>query len=137
MAINKTISKPEIIIKKNQLDDFVDGLPDRGPFGEELIFNKQRSIIFNRVVPSDGLAEKSESHDNYVDIFLVQEGQEEFFVGGEIINKEEVSEGEWRGSGLANARKYKISAGDIMVVPKGVPHQHGQGIVKIIIIKTA
>ncbi len=131
------MSKPEIIIKKNQFNDFVKSMPDKGPFGEELIFNEQRSVVFNRTVPSDDPAKKSELHDNYVDIFLVQEGQEEFFVGGELVDKEEVSKGEWRGSGLTNAKKYEIAAGDIVIIPKGVPHQHGQGTVKIMVIKTS
>ena len=112
-------------------------LPEVGPFGEELKTNENRSVVSYKNLTSGGVAGKAELHENYNDIFLVQEGEEELFIGGEIKDKQEVSSGEWRGENLEGYASYRIKAGDTVVIPKGIAHRHGEGIIKFICIKTS
>ncbi len=128
---------PEIILKKQTIENYVKSLPKTGQFGEKVLVNKNETVIINKNITSDKSAEYAEIHDNYVDIFMIQEGQEELFIGGEIKDKKSVSPGEWLGRDLIGARKYNIEAGDVIIIPKGVAHQHGQGLVKMIVIKTS
>lgn len=127
----------EIILKNKDLSDYLKSLPKIGPFGEKVLSNGDETVIVYKNITSSEPAEYAESHDNYADIFIVQAGREELFIGGEMKNKETVSAGEWRGKDLSGARKYDIGAGDIIIIPKGVAHQHGRGAVKMTVIKTS
>jgi mannose-6-phosphate isomerase-like protein (cupin superfamily) len=127
----------EIILKRGDLKKYVKSLPEIGPFGEKVLTNLDGTVLVNKNITSLEPAEFAEIHDNFVDIFVVVEGKEELFVGGGIKDKKSVSAGEWLGAGLSGARKYDIAAGDIVIIPKGVAHQHGQGAVKMIVIKTS
>ncbi|MFH1522513.1 MAG: cupin domain-containing protein [Patescibacteria group bacterium] len=126
----------EIVIKKNDLDKFINSLPETGPYGEKMLANSQETVIVSKNITGQEPAPKAEMHENYVDIFLVTEGKEELFIGGELKDKESVSSGEWLGMNLVGARKYNIEAGDIIIIPKGVPHQHGKGVIRLAVIKT-
>ena len=124
----------EIIIKAVNIKDFISSLPKEGKFGEKIFFNNNESILGFKIITSKEPS-KSESHDNFTDVFLVQEGSEEFFIGGEIVNKELKAVGEWIGSDISGARKYIIEAGDVVIIPKGIPHMHGNGVIKSVVIK--
>ncbi len=126
---------PEILLKAKQIKDFSSKLPEKGPFGKELISNIQKSIIISESVTSSDISPEAELHENYTDIFIVKQGKEEIFIGGEIADKESVSPGEWRGKTLVKAREYFIEAGDLVIIPKGIAHQHGVGTIKMIVIK--
>lgn len=136
MIIKKEREKsiPEVLLKSEQIEKFVSNLGDN-PFGEQLLKNSHKSVIVFRLLTSDEMSPKAEIHENYTDIFLVKEGEEEFFIGGEIVDKESVDDGEWSGSNLVGARKYNIKAGDVVIIPKGVPHRHGVGQIKMMVVK--
>lgn len=131
------MEEKEILFKREELEEAMVSLPKVGPFGEELVKNPDQSVIISKTITADGVSPRAELHENYTDIFLVQEGEEELFIGGEIADKQETGPGEWRGQNLEGARTYKVKAGDIVVIPKGVAHRHGLGTIKIIVIKTA
>ena len=65
----------------------------------------------------------SESHDFEDDIYMVLEGAADLYLGGEIVEKREVSEGQWRGETLTeDAKMQRISAGDMVFIPATTPH---------------
>ena len=129
------MNNPELILRTKDINNFISTLPQDGPFAEELIANKEKSGVVFRSITDKTRSKKSELHENYTDIFIIHEGSEELFVGGEIEDSEETRPGEWRGKGLIGARKYQVEAGDIVIVPKGVAHQHGEGVLKMIALK--
>lgn len=131
------MQNPEIIIKKGDLSEYVKSLPESGPFGEKVLANLDGTAMVNKIITSSEPSEYAEIHDNFVDIFIVLGGEEELFIGGEIKDKKSASAGEWLGKELNGARKYEVEAGDIVIIPKGVAHQHGRGVVKMIVIKTS
>ncbi|MDD4271706.1 MAG: YhcH/YjgK/YiaL family protein [Patescibacteria group bacterium] len=127
--------KKEIIIKRELIDKIAASLTSADIFGEEILANDKRSVIVSKNVTGKKIAAKAEIHDNYADIFLVKDGQEKIFIGGEISDKRKIAPGEWRGEILKNAKTYNIKAGDIIIIPKGIAHRHGEGLVKMIVIK--
>ncbi|MFH1427200.1 MAG: YhcH/YjgK/YiaL family protein [Patescibacteria group bacterium] len=127
----------EIILKQDQIKEIGISFPEVGPFGKELMANLEKSAIVNSTVTFKDKAKQAELHEAYTDIFIILEGSEEIFIGGEIIEKEEENKGEWRGKGLINNRSYKVATGDIIIIPKGIAHQHGEGVLKMIVLKIA
>lgn len=125
----------EIIIKNSDLIEYIKSLPETGPFGEKILANGRETAMVNKNITGKEPSKEAELHENFADIFIVKEGREEFFTGGEIKDKKLVSPGEWRGENLLGARKHIIEAGDTIIIPKGVAHQHGAGAVKMIVIK--
>ncbi len=120
------------IIKKALRD-----LPKKGPYGKEVAVNKERTIIISCLITSEEASPKAEMHENYNDTLFIVEGEEEFFVCGDITDKKSSGPGEWSGEILKGASKYCVKKGDILVIPKGIPHKHGKGIIKSIIVKTS
>ena len=81
------MQNPEIIIKKGDLSEYVKSLPESGPFGEKVLANSDGTAMVNKIITSSEPSEYAEIHDNFVDIFIVLEGEEELFIGGEIKDK--------------------------------------------------
>lgn len=68
----------------------------------------------------DGVAEV---HENQTDVMVVQSGEATLVAGGEAVNPKTVSPGEMRGDSIRNGTQMHLSAGDIVHVPAGMPHQ--------------
>ncbi len=98
--------------------------------------NSDSSVKVSVLITSPDVSPKAEIHDNFNDLFFVQAGEEEFWAGGEIIDKQETESGEWLGENLVGAQKYRLKSGDILVVPKGIAHRHGLGSATLLVIKT-
>ena len=131
----KTLDNPEVILRD-------------GEVGEGMLIGKGRMVLISRNVTPEEPSRKAELHENYTDIFLVKEGSEKIFIGGDIADKQpymiddKPQPGEWRGIKVTSApgneiRKYQIAAGDIVIIPKGIVHRHGAGTIKMLVIKTS
>jgi uncharacterized protein GlcG (DUF336 family)/mannose-6-phosphate isomerase-like protein (cupin superfamily) len=84
------------------------------------------SLIANaefRVNPSrrDGPGE-AEVHSADTDIFYVLDGSATVVTGGELITPRNVSATEIRGSSIAGGTEQRIGSGDVLAIPRGVPH---------------
>jgi mannose-6-phosphate isomerase-like protein (cupin superfamily) len=66
---------------------------------------------------------QAEIHQHMSDLFVVQNGEATLVVGGEVPDAKEVSPGELRGSAIHGGQRAKLSAGDIVHIPPGLPHQ--------------
>lgn len=64
-----------------------------------------------------------ERHENFADIFVVQRGRAVLRYGGTAEGASRTEPGEWRGGTIRNGMESEIKAGDIVVIPAGVPHQ--------------
>jgi glc operon protein GlcG len=63
-----------------------------------------------------------ELHTFVTDVMYVLEGEATVVTGGEVTDRREVGFGEYRGSALRGGTAQRLSKGDVMVVPQGVPH---------------
>jgi quercetin dioxygenase-like cupin family protein len=63
-----------------------------------------------------------EIHENEADLFYVIDGGATQVLGGSVIGGKQTAPGQIRGSKINGGQTYKISKGDVMWVPAGVPH---------------
>jgi glc operon protein GlcG len=65
---------------------------------------------------------EAEVHVHDTDIFYVLKGSADLIVGGEVSEPRPLSEGEIRGAGIEGGEPRSIASGDVVVIPRGVPH---------------
>ena len=63
-----------------------------------------------------------EVHDMDTDIFYVVEGHAAFVTGGTLQGGRHIAPDETRGGTLAGGETRHLSQGDVIVIPKGIPH---------------
>jgi mannose-6-phosphate isomerase-like protein (cupin superfamily) len=66
---------------------------------------------------------QAEVHDASDDVFYVLEGSAELTLGGKLENPKESSTGEWKSDKIIGGTTYTIKKGDLIVIPRGTPHQ--------------
>ena len=64
-----------------------------------------------------------EWHETQVDIFFVQSRSATLVVGATLVNGETVGPHEKRNGTIQGGIRRKLSAGDVVRIPAGVPHQ--------------
>ena len=69
----------------------------------------------------DGPGE-AELHLADTDIFYVLQGRATFVTGGELVQPHNVSATEIRGTQLSGGEERRIGKGDVIAIPRGVPH---------------
>lgn len=65
----------------------------------------------------------AEVHDASDDVFYVLSGSAELTLGGTLENPREATPGEWKSAKILNGKTFTITKGDLIVVPRGTPHQ--------------
>lgn len=65
---------------------------------------------------------EAEVHLIDTDIFYVLEGQATFVTGGKVIDPRNISATEIRGRQLSGGEERRIGKGDVITIPRGVPH---------------
>jgi quercetin dioxygenase-like cupin family protein len=74
-------------------------------------------ILLRRTKPGN-----AESHTTEADVWYVIDGGCVLTVGGSVIDGKEVQPGQIHGTGISGGTDYKLSKGDFMRIPPGVPH---------------
>lgn len=90
--------------------------PDAGPKGAK--FDDHSLGISHR--DKSGVPEV---HANQTDVMVIQSGEASLIAGGTVVEPSTVSPGEIRGASITNGAEKKLSQGDILNIPAGVPHQ--------------
>jgi uncharacterized protein GlcG (DUF336 family)/quercetin dioxygenase-like cupin family protein len=65
---------------------------------------------------------QGEVHQHDTDIFYVLSGSADLIVGGTLTEPHAVSAGEMRGPAIEGGEVRAIARGDVVVIPRGVPH---------------
>jgi glc operon protein GlcG len=63
-----------------------------------------------------------EVHEHETDVFYVLQGSATFVTGGTVTDPKVVAPGEIRGSAIRGGETRRLTQGDVIVVPRGVPH---------------
>jgi mannose-6-phosphate isomerase-like protein (cupin superfamily) len=66
---------------------------------------------------------EAELHETQVDLFFVQNGQGTLVIGGTMVDGRTTAPHEIRGPSINGGDTRKLSAGDVVHIPAGVPHQ--------------
>lgn len=64
-----------------------------------------------------------EVHNHFVDVIFVVKGQVTLLTGGTVVGGKPGDDGEIRGTSMRGGVRHTISAGDVVHIPAGVPHQ--------------
>jgi len=64
----------------------------------------------------------AEIHATETDIFYVLEGNATVIVGGEIVDAKQTAPNEIRGASIRGGESRQLRAGDVITIPRGVPH---------------
>ena len=65
-----------------------------------------------------------EVHDRWIDVTMVQAGRAIVLTGGRVTGDRLASPGEHRGGTIVGGVPHSIAAGDLVIVPAGIPHQY-------------
>src|SRR5205085_8712520 len=63
-----------------------------------------------------------EIHVRDTDIFHILEGSATFVTGGTAPDQQTIAPGEIRAKEIKNGESHRVSKGDVIIVPNGVPH---------------
>jgi uncharacterized protein GlcG (DUF336 family) len=64
----------------------------------------------------------AEVHANDTDLIYIQDGSCTFVTGGTVVDGKNTAPDEVRGASIKNGETRKLVKGDVIIVPKGVPH---------------
>jgi uncharacterized protein GlcG (DUF336 family) len=64
-----------------------------------------------------------EYHEHAVDVMRVVQGTATVVTGGEMVDAHEVSPGELRAPKVEGGEQHRLTEGDVLAIPNGVPHQ--------------
>jgi len=65
----------------------------------------------------------AELHDASDDVYYVLDGTATLVLGGKLDAPKETDPGEWRSPKIIDGKTFEIKKGDLIVVPRGTPHQ--------------
>src|ERR1700739_4253076 len=65
----------------------------------------------------------AEVHSHYDDVFVVTQGQATLTTGGTVVDAKTDADGETKGPSIQDGKTQVISAGDVVHIPAGTPHQ--------------
>ena len=64
----------------------------------------------------------AEIHELDTDIIYVLDGTATFITGGKSVDSKQIASNEFRGSSIDGGDTRQLKKGDVVIVPKGVPH---------------
>ena len=65
----------------------------------------------------------AEVHDKWVDVLVIQSGEANLVIGGEVVNPKTIAPSETQGDTIRGGSPNMVGPGDVIRIPAGVPHQ--------------
>ena len=115
-------TRPYVVMTAQSLDDLQKSLqPDNKV--SELIDSTgmQLRVAVQHEKNRSGAA--AELHDASDDVYYVLDGSATLVLGGRLDAPKEADPGEWRSPRIIDGKTVEIRKGDLIVVPRGTPHQ--------------
>ena len=132
-----TATRPFVVKTQQQVADIQNALEKKsGNSVEEIVPAaglQMRVAVFHDTKRVD---DNVELHDASDDIYYVLDGTATLMLGGTLDSPKEISPGEWRAKTATGGQKIVIQKGDLIVVPRGTPHQRtvtGKGFAMILV----
>jgi mannose-6-phosphate isomerase-like protein (cupin superfamily) len=115
-------SPPFVVLNSQSLDDLQRKLKPSNK-AEDLIGGEGMQLRVAVQHEKDKATADGEVHDASDDVYYVLEGTATLVLGGHLDSPHEISPGEWRSPKIVEGRTVEISKGDVIIVPRGTPHQ--------------
>jgi len=115
-------TRPVVVLSAQSLDDLKGKLqPDNKT--SELIDSAGMQLRVAVQHEKNKTGAPAELHDASDDVYYVLDGGATLVLGGKLDAPKEVEPGEWRSPRIIDGKTYEITKGDLVVVPRGTPHQ--------------
>jgi mannose-6-phosphate isomerase-like protein (cupin superfamily) len=127
--------RPFVVLPAQSLNDLEKKLQPSNKT-EELIGGEGMELRVAVQHEKNTAAVAGELHDASDDVYYVIEGSATLTLGGTLDTPHEIEPGEWRGPRIVGGQKIEVRKGDLIVVPRGTPHQRsttGQDFTMILI----
>lgn len=119
-----TPASPFVIKSKTDLDDVIKSYGDaKENQNKDLVAAKGQQMRVAVFYDVNRVNDLYEVHDGADDIYYVLEGKATLILGGELVDPNEISPGEWRAKTIKGGNPFEIKKGDLIVVPRGTVHQ--------------
>ena len=115
-------TRPVVVMPAQSLDDLKQKLKP-GNKTEELIDSAGMELRVAVQHENNRTGAAAELHDASDDVYYVLEGGATLVLGGKLDAPKEVEPGEWRSPRIIDGKTFEITKGDLVVVPRGTPHQ--------------
>ena len=115
-------SRPFSIFKAQSLADLERRLKAENK-NEDLIAGEGLQMRIAVQHSKDEPAPGGEAHDKADDIYYVVDGSATLTIGGRLEDPKEIQPGEWRGPRIIGGQTVEAKKGDLIMVPRGTPHQ--------------
>lgn len=116
-AVGATTSHEEIFVSAGELASKVQSASHEVAYEIPGVTGRQ-VLMIRREESGD-----AEVHTQLDDTIVIERGTARFRVGGTIAGNHQIGPTEWRGGTMTGWREYTVSAGDLLLIPAGVPHQ--------------
>ena len=115
-------TRPVVVMPAQSLNDLKEKLKP-GNKTEELIDSAGMELRVAVQHENNKTGAAAELHDASDDVYYVLEGSATLVLGGKLDAPKEVEPGEWRSAKIVDGKTFEITEGDLVVVPRGTPHQ--------------
>jgi len=115
-------ARPFVVMSAQSLDDVQKKLqPDNKT--SELIDSEGMQLRVAVQHEKNKVGAAAELHDASDDVYYVLDGSATLVLGGKLDAPKEMDPGEWRSPRIIDGRTVEIKKGDLVIVPRGTPHQ--------------
>ena len=115
-------TRPFVVMSSQSLDDLQNKLHPENKT-EELIDSAGMQLRVAVQHEKNKVGAAAELHDASDDVYYVLDGSATLVLGGRLDAPKETDPGEWRSPRILNGKTVEIRKGDLVVVPRGTPHQ--------------
>lgn len=115
-------ARPFVVLPAQSLDDLEKKLRPENKI-EELIGGEGMQLRVAVQHERDRSGAAAEVHDASDDVYYMLEGSATLTLGGKLDSPREAEPGEWRSPRIVGGQTFEIKKGDLIVVPRGTPHQ--------------
>jgi mannose-6-phosphate isomerase-like protein (cupin superfamily) len=115
-------TRPVVVMPAQTLNDLKEKLKP-GNKTEELIDSAGMQLRVAVQHENNKTGAAAELHDASDDVYYVLEGSATLVLGGKLDAPREAEPGEWRSPKIIDGKTFEINKGDLVVVPRGTPHQ--------------
>jgi mannose-6-phosphate isomerase-like protein (cupin superfamily) len=115
-------TRPFVVMSSQSLDDLQKTLHPENKTSELIDSGgMQLRVAVQHEKNRSGAA--AELHDASDDVYYVLDGSATLVLGGRLEDPKETDPGEWRSPRILDGKSFEIKKGDLIVVPRGTPHQ--------------
>jgi mannose-6-phosphate isomerase-like protein (cupin superfamily) len=115
-------TRPFVVMSAQSLDDLQKTLKPENKTSELIdSAGMQLRVAVQHEKNRGGAA--AELHDASDDVYYVLDGSAMLTLGGRLDSPKETDPGEWRSPRIIDGKTFEIKKGDLIVVPRGTPHQ--------------